>query len=292
MDEAGELILAQTPYRPRIGLILGTGLGEVAEVINNADIISYDTVPGFPRLTVEGHVGELIIGELEGWVAAAMHGRPHFYEGYSMAEIAFPVRVLRAIGCEVLIVTNAAGGLNPSFQAGDLMLIDDHINLPGMAGFNPLAGPGIEGVGPRFVSMDSAYDPRLIELATGAARNAGITVRNGVYAMVGGPSYETKAELRFLRAIGADAVGMSTAPEVVVARQCSMRVLGISCITNVAIQQDTGAHSQRAQSQHTMEADAGHSGLTHGDVLAQGRTMVPKLAALLRGFLRRLPRQR
>lgn len=271
VEEAANFIMTQTPYRPRIGLILGTGLESVADEASRADIIPYTSVPNFPKLTVEGHVGELVIGEMEGWPLAIMCGRPHFYEGHSMDQIGFPVRVLREIGCETLIVTNAAGGLNPSLQAGDLMLISDHINLPGMVGFNPLFGFHGEGLGPSFVSMALAYDPELARLAHAAAKELRIPLKNGVYAMVAGPSYETGAELNFLRVAGADAVGMSTAPEVVVARHCSMRVLGISCITNSAI-------------------GAEHGELTHAEVLARGRVVAPRLAALIRGFLRLLPR--
>ena len=271
VEEASKYIETQTLSSPRIGIIFGSGLGSVAEEILSVTVISYASIPNFPRLNVEGHAGELRIGELEGWVVAAMCGRPHFYEGYSMDQVSFPVRVLREAGCDLLIVTNAAGGLNPSFRVGDLMLIEDHINLPGMVGFNPLVGSSDKQNGMPFVSMGRAYDPDLLEFASAAAGQSGFGLRKGTYAMVCGPSYETPSELRLLRAVGADAVGMSTAPEVVVARHCGMRVLGISCITNLA----TGAD---------------HTEVGHHDVLAQSRLVVPMLSSLIRGVLRLLPR--
>lgn len=269
LEAACRFILAQISLKPEIAIILGTGLGEIADVVTRAKTISYKDIPGFPQPMVEGHAGEMVIGEMQGWRVAVMRGRPHFYEGHPMSVIGFPVRVLHKIGCHTLIATNAAGGLAPSFQSGDLMLISDHINLPGLAGFNPLIGK-LDDRQSRFVSMQSAYDPQLIRLAQIAAQEVGIVTKTGIYAMVGGPSYETPAEIAFLRGIGADAVGMSTAPEVVVARQCGMRVLGISCITNVAKHEEAK--------------------LTHDDVLAQARVVVPRLAALLCRLLQLLQR--
>jgi purine-nucleoside phosphorylase len=287
VDAASDYILSRTHHRPRVGLVLGSGLGNLADELGQADVVKYADIPNFPILTVPGHSGDLVIGELAGWETAVLRGRPHFYDGYSMDEVVFPIRVLRRIGCEVLIVTNAAGGLNPTFSPGDLMVIVDHINLPGLAGLNPLVGRGHEGSGERFVGMAGAYDPKLAEIAAAAGEELGIPLRKGVYAMVSGPNYETHAELRLLRAVGADAVGMSTAPEVVVARQNGMRVLGISCITNLA----TGLDPARAANG---PADGGelHVKLTHAEVLARGEATLPALAALISSVLRRLARDR
>lgn len=311
VEEAAAFVLAHTRHRPTVGLILGSGLISLADEIARPDVIGYQDMLSFPRPTVPGHSGDLIVGELEGRTIAALRGRPHFYEGYAMDQIGLTARLLRAIGCEILIATNAAGGLNPSFHAGDLMLIADHINLPGMIGFNPLMGDSsraVEGWGDRFVSMAGAYDPRLATLALAAAKEANLALRSGVYAMVCGPSYETDAELRFLRAIGADAVGMSTAPEVVVARQLGMRALGISCITNTAISEasfadlgianspggETSSGRSRNDGPHSVAPSPtadGHSQLTHAEVLEQGHATLPRLATLLRVFLRHLARE-
>jgi len=216
---------------PSVGLILGSGLGELAERVEDATRTAYAEMPGMPRPGVLGHSGEVVVGQLGGRRVAALRGRVHLYEGHDAATVAFPVRVLDALGCKTLIVTNAAGGLNPAFDVGDLMAIEDHIFFPGLAGLSPLVG----APGERFISMVDAYDPSLVELALGCAAGLGLTLRRGVYAMVAGPSFETPAELRLLTVVGADAVGMSTAPEVVVARQLGMRVLGLSCITNLAL---------------------------------------------------------
>jgi purine-nucleoside phosphorylase len=292
VKEAADFITAHTRYSPTVGLILGSGLGELANEISGADVIDYGDVPNFPPTTVPGHAGQLLLGRCEDCAVALLCGRPHYYEGYSMAQIGFPVHVLAEIGCRSLIVTNAAGGLNPTFRASDLMLITDHINLPGMVGANPLIGNQYEGAGERFVAMSDAYDPRLAELALRAARNAGLTMRRGVYVMVSGPNYETSAELRFLRAIGGDAVGMSTAPEVVVARQRGMRVLGISCITNAAHGREPSAGASQAFEGETMANTAGqHPALTHAEVLEQGRAMLPRLAILLRELMRLLAQE-
>lgn len=265
--EAVHYVRRQTAWTPRVGVILGSGLDPLAEEVGSPDLISYNDIPHFPLATVEGHPGRLAIGEIEKVPVAVMVGRAHFYEGYPMPRVAFPVRVLHGLGCEILIVTNAAGGINPSFRAGDVMLIEDHINLPGLVGLSPILGAHYPELGPRFVSMGQAYDHQLIHIALAASRTVGLELRKGVYAMVGGPAYETQAEVRFLLVIGADAVGMSTAPEVVVARQLQMRVLGLSCIANVA-------------------SSTGHSELSHHEVLESIGKVVPKLRLLLREFLR------
>lgn len=268
--DAAKLILGQTTHRPKIGLILGSGMGEFADAIENPLVIETHDVPGWPRSTVEGHKGRILIGTLEGKTVLTLQGRVHFYEGYAIQQVAFPVRVMHALGIKTLIVTNAAGGLNQSYAAGDLMLLSDHINFPGMAGNNPLIGPNDPTIGVRFPDMTTAYDIGLRQLAKQVAAKAGFTLREGVYACVSGPSYETPAEVRMLRAF-ADAVGMSTAPEVIVARQAGMRVMGVSGISNVA--HDVADPSLK---------------VTHEEVMDIGKKLVPSLTALLRGVLREL----
>ena len=227
-------IQAKTQHQPRVGIILGSGLSGLVDHITAADVVTYADIPGFAPSSIPGHRGELVLGDLNGTIVVAMRGRFHFYEGYDMHQVTLPVRVMKALGCDTLIVTNAAGGLNAAWNVGDLMCINDHVFLPGMAGFHPLRGHNDDELGPRFPAMLGAYDPELGSLAHAAAKRAGATLRDGVYCMLAGPAFETGAEMNFLRALGVDAVGMSTAPEVVVARHGGMRVLGISLITNIA----------------------------------------------------------
>lgn len=267
-EEAADYIRRRTRHRPQVGLILGTGLNPLAEAMEAADRIPYQEVPHFPTPTVAGHIGRLIMGRLEGVPLMIMQGRVHFYEGYSMQQVVFPVRVMQLLEVKTLIVTNAAGGLNPAFRPGDLMLITDHINLIGMAGLNPLVGPNDEELGPRFPDMSQAYDPELRRAARQVAREQGIPLHEGVYVGLGGPSFETPAEIRFLRLIGADAVGMSTTSEVTVARHGGMQVLGISGISNVAVSEPTAEQVT-----------------SHEEVLAAGQQIVPRLTALIRGVL-------
>ncbi|MFA6940311.1 MAG: purine-nucleoside phosphorylase [Clostridiaceae bacterium] len=215
-----------------LAIILGTGLGDLAETIENQIKISYKDIPEFPVSTVSGHKGELIIGDLRGKRVLAFNGRFHYYEGYSMETVTFGVRTAKALGLDKIIVTNAAGGMNPSYHAGELMIITDHINL---LGDNPLIGKNYEELGPRFPDMSQAYSRDLIAIAEKAALDLSIHVNKGVYVSVAGPNFETPAELRMLRMIGADAVGMSTVPEVIVANHMGMKVLGISCITDMAV---------------------------------------------------------
>lgn len=218
-------------FAPRYALILGSGLGTLADEIQDARVVEYSDIPHFPVSTVPGHAGRLVLGMLEGKPVAAMQGRFHYYEGYSMQEVTFPVYVLQALGCRSLVVTNACGGLNPDFCAGDLMLITDHVNiLP-----NPLIGPNCDELGPRFPDLSQPYDGEYRRLAGEVAEELGIRVQQGVYLAISGPSYSTPAELRMLIALGADTVGMSTIPEVIVANYLGMRVLGISCITDMAL---------------------------------------------------------
>jgi len=230
-ERAAEAIRKKMKQTPKIGLLLGSGLGVLAEEIANPVTIPYGEIPHFPVSTVQGHAGQLVIGDLESQPVVAMQGRFHFYEGYSMKEVTFPVRVMKALGVETLLVTNAAGGINTHFEAGDLMLIRDHLNLMFT---NPLIGPNYQEWGERFPDMSEAYNPVYRRLANRVAEALDIPLKEGVYAGMTGPSYETPAEIRMLRRMGADAVGMSTVPEVLVARHAGIRVLGISCISNMA----------------------------------------------------------
>ena len=217
-QEAAEYVWGRTQHEPQVGLILGSGLNALAETVEDADKIRYDEIPHFAKPTVEGHVGQLVLGRLEGLNVVIMQGRVHFYEGHPMSQVVLPVRVMQVMGVKTLIVTNAAGGLNPEYRAGELMLISDHLNLVGMTGNNPLFGPNDPTLGPRFPDMSQAYDQGLREVARAVARERDVLLHEGVYAGLSGPSFETPAELRFLRLIGADAVGMSTVMEATVAR--------------------------------------------------------------------------
>lgn len=266
LNETVSFLAAVEKNKPRIGLILGSGLGVLAEEIANAKKYAYEDIPHFPVSTVEGHAGQLVCGDLGGKTVIAMQGRFHYYEGYSLTEVTYPVRVMRELGIETLIITNAAGGINPEFKAGDLMLIADHINLMGA---NPLRGPNVDRQGPRFPDMTEAYAPELRELARQIAGELGYSLQEGVYAAVFGPSYETSAEIRFLRTIGADAVGMSTVPEVIVARHAGIKVLGISCITNMA-------------------AGLGHKPLSHDEVMETAEKTKSKFFKLVHEVVRRI----
>jgi purine-nucleoside phosphorylase len=232
INESTTYIKSKIKIEPKIGLILGSGLGSLAEEIEDATIIKYEEIPNFPISTVEGHKGQLVIGKLQGKNAIAMQGRFHYYEGYSMQEVTFPVRVMKALGVEILLVTNACGGMNKDLYPGALMAIEDHINF---MGDNPLIGPNFNELGPRFPDMSNAYDKELIRLAEKVAENQNIELKKGVYAAISGPYYFSRAELRMLRRIGGDTIGMSTVPEVIVARHSGMKVLGISCVTDMAI---------------------------------------------------------
>ena len=231
LGEAVRAIQARSPLRPAVGLVLGSGLGGFAQRLDKATVISYGEIPHFPTATAIGHKGELVLGLSEGVPVAVMAGRVHLYEGYRPDQVVFPVRVLARLGVKVLILTNAAGSVNVNYKPGELMVINDHINLMAV---NPLMGPNDEQLGPRFFDMSEAYDPALREIAEKACGKAGVTVRHGVYVAVAGPSYETPAEIRAFRTLGADAVGMSTVPEVIAVRHMGLRVLAISCITNLA----------------------------------------------------------
>ncbi|WP_294189310.1 purine-nucleoside phosphorylase [uncultured Clostridium sp.] len=231
IKNAADFIIQKSKYKPEIGLILGSGLGSLADSIENPEFYPYEELPHFPVSTVEGHAGRLVIGMLNGKCVIAMQGRFHYYEGYAMNEVTFPVRVMKLLGVETLIVTNACGAVNESFKPGDLMIIKDQINF---SGDNPLIGANLKEFGPRFPDMSSAYTPSLIEKAEEVAKSLKIDIKKGVYMMFSGPTYETPAEIRMSRVLGADAVGMSTVPEVIIAAHSGMKVLGISCLTNMA----------------------------------------------------------
>jgi purine-nucleoside phosphorylase len=232
IQQAADAVRALAPLTPAVGIILGTGLGGLAEEIAVERTVPYEAIPGFPLSTVESHAGRLLLGRLGGKPVVAMQGRFHRYEGYSLAQVTFPVRVLHALGASTLIVSNACGGMHPLWAAGDLVLLADHINL---LGDNPLVGGNDDRLGPRFPDMSAPYTPELRALAREAARELGITLREGTYVAVAGPNLETRAEYRMLRAIGADVVGMSTVPEVIVANHEGMRVLGLSIITDLCL---------------------------------------------------------
>ncbi|XP_060112018.1 purine nucleoside phosphorylase [Heteronotia binoei] len=235
--KTADWLLANTKHRPKVAIICGSGLGGLADLLKDQVVFEYAKIPNFPQSTVVGHAGKLVFGNLSGKPTVVMQGRFHMYEGYPLWKVTFPVRVFSLLGVETLIVTNAAGGLNPEYKVGDIMVIQDHINMPGFAGVNPLVGPNDERFGVRFPAMSDAYDRDLRKLAHTVAKEMGCSggVREGVYCTLGGPNYETIAECRFLQKLGADAVGMSTVPEVIVARHCGMRIFGFSLITNKAI---------------------------------------------------------
>lgn len=263
-----EFIRRDTDFIPEYAIILGSGLGSLADDVQADTIIPAGNIPGWPVSTVAGHQGRLIFGVLEGKNVLVLQGRIHYYEGYEMDQVTLPVRIMHLLGVQSLIVTNAAGAIHPDYAPGDLMLIKDHLSLLTMSGINPLRGPNLDEFGPRFPDMSQAYDRILLEFAREAAKNCDGKVHEGVYAGLGGPSFETPADLRFLRIVGADAVGMSTVPEVIVARHCGMRVLGISGISNKA----------------NLDGDTVTS---HEEVLAAGKMVVPRLETIIRGVLRK-----
>lgn len=269
IDEAIASIHQKTNQKPKIGLILGSGLGDLAESVKLADVIPYSQIPHWPQSTIQGHKGRLVIGNMEGKLILVMQGRAHFYEGYSMPIIGFPMRVMAKLGITTLIVTNAAGAINPAYQPGEVMILNDHISLITMGGQNPLRGPNLDELGERFPDMSQPYDRELIKLAHKIASQNNIPVREGVYVCLAGPSFETPADLKFLRTIGADAVGMSTVPETIVARHARLKVLGFSGISNKANLDGTTI-------------------TTHEEVLLAGKEIAPKLDTIIRGVLREI----
>jgi purine-nucleoside phosphorylase len=266
IDRLAKRILSTIISPAEVGLILGTGLGGLADSIQNAKIIPYQEIPDWPAATVIGHSGQLVFGDLEGHPVLAMKGRIHYYEGYTMQQVTMPVRVMQRLGIKILIVTNAAGAINPDFLPGDVMLITDNLNLVGMSGLNPLIGPNLDEFGPRFPDMSQAYDRPLCNLARRIAVDCNLPLREGIYVGLSGPSFESPADLRFLRMAGADAVGMSTVSEVIVARHGGTRVLGFSGISNKA------------------NLD-GNTITSHEEVLEAGLLITPKLQRLVQGVL-------
>jgi purine-nucleoside phosphorylase len=269
VDEAARVVRSRWSGHPTIGIVLGTGLGALAEEIEAEATIPYGDLPHFPRSTVESHKGQLVCGRLAGRQVVAMEGRFHLYEGYTAAQVTFPIRVLKELGCEILVVSNAAGGLNPMHSKGDLVVIDDHINLMGV---NPLIGPNDDRLGPRFPDMIAPYDRVLQDLALRIALEANVVAHRGVYVGVTGPNLETRAEYRFLRAIGADVVGMSTVPEVLVAVHAGLRVLGFSIVTDLCL--PDALEPVRIE-----------------EILAVARTAEGKLRTIVKRVLEELPRE-
>eukprot|EP01127_Copromyxa_protea_P001365 TRINITY_DN11377_c0_g1_i1.p1 TRINITY_DN11377_c0_g1~~TRINITY_DN11377_c0_g1_i1.p1 ORF type:complete len:294 (+),score=66.74 TRINITY_DN11377_c0_g1_i1:46-882(+) len=271
INTAADYIRTKAPQDWDVLIILGSGLGPLALEVQNPIFVPYGDIPGFPVSTAPGHAGRFVIGQLEGVSVGVMQGRMHFYEGHPVAQTTLPIRVAKAMGAKTMIVTNAAGGINRNFNVGDVMIITDHINFLGMAGNNPLVGPNDEAVGPRFPQLTDAYNLELRNQALEVAKNAGITLQQGVFVCQSGPFYETPAELRFLRCIGADACGMSTANEVIVARHAGLTVLGLSSITNVA----------------RLSSDEGEPP-SHEEVLEAAVVVGPKLLTVVKGVLAKM----
>lgn len=265
LGQAVAYVRARSDRKPSIGIVLGSGLGALANEVTHAVRLPFTEIPHFPRSTVAGHAGSLVLGELGNASVVVFAGRIHYYEGYSMDQVVFPVRLMRALGAEIMIVTNAVGGIATALQNGDLVAIRDHINF---IGTNPLRGPNDDDLGPRFPDMVNCYDPELRKIAHEVAQKLKITLKEGVYIAVSGPSYETKAEIHFMRMIGADIVGMSTVPETIVARHAGMRVLGISCVTDV------------------LHGD--YKEVSHEEVLAVARESGPRFVKLMGAIVKRL----
>jgi purine-nucleoside phosphorylase len=266
IDEAANFVREKIEITPQVGLILGSGLGGLADAVFNPKVIEYRSIPHWPMPTIEGHAGRLVTGHLFGVPTLVMQGRVHFYEGYSMDLVTFPIRVMQRLGIKLLILTNAAGAIHPDYVPGDVMLITDHISLIGMAGMNPLRGPNLPEFGERFPDMSQVYTRSIQSIARKVAQEKGYNLREGVYVCLSGPSFESPADLRFLRTIGADAVGMSTVPEAIVARHGRTSVLGLSGISNKA------------------NLD-GSTETTHEEVLMAGKLIVPKLTGIIQGVL-------
>jgi purine-nucleoside phosphorylase len=269
MDEAADFIRSKISIQPKVGIILGSGLGSLAEKVKDEVIIRFSDIPHWVTSSVEGHKNRLVIGYLDNTPVLVMQGRIHYYEGHRMDEVTFPIRVMQRLGIKSLVVTNAAGAIDPDYQPGDVMLITDHLSLIGMTGNNPLRGPNIQELGERFPDMSQAYDREYMDIARKVAHQEGIRLHEGIYICLSGPSFETPADLCFMRLIGANAVGMSTVPEVIIAHHGGMRVLGFSGISNKA------------------NLD-GSTVTTHEEVLQAGELIVPKLVSLIHGFLQAL----
>ena len=269
IDTASDYLREKIKIQPKVGLVLGSGLGSLSDQVQDPVLIPFHDIPGWPVSTIQGHSGRLVIGNLFGMPVMVMQGRVHYYEGYTMDRVTMPIRVMQRLGIGSLILTNAAGAINPEYVPGDVMMLVDQINLIGMAGLNPLRGPNLSEFGDRFPDMSQPYDHELIAIARKTALAKGIKLHEGVYVCLSGPSFESPADLRFLQRIGADAVGMSTVPENIVARHGRMRVMGLSGISNKANLDGTTV-------------------TTHEEVLQAGEIIVPKLSAIIRGVLEAL----
>jgi len=269
IDQAADLVRSKIQVHPKTGIILGSGLGDLVDLVKDADIVAAGDIPNWPVSTVLGHAGRVVAGMIGKAPVLVLQGRAHFYEGYDMSQVTLPIRVMKRLGIENLIVTNAAGAIHPQFEPGDVMLITDHINMIGMGGNNPLRGPNLNEFGERFPDMSQAYNRQYMEVARQAAKQADFHLWEGVYTCLAGPSFETPADLRFLRIIGADAVGMSTVPEVIVAHHSGIKVLGLSGISNKA------------------NLD-GSTVTTHEEVLQAGKVIGPKLKSIILSFLGQL----
>jgi len=271
LDKACHAIRKFTELKPSIGLVFGSGLGNIAETIKNPVFIPYHEIPEWPLSTVHGHDGRLVIGELEGQTVVAQQGRAHFFEGYSMQQITFPMRVMGSLGIKTVILTNAAGSCDHNYRKGDIMMLNDHINFPGMVGNNPLMGANDDSIGPRFLGLAQTYDKELRKKARAIAISNKIPLREGIYAALSGPHYETPAEIRMLKLIGANAVGMSTVHEVLVARHMGIRVMAFSGITDMAPDDvDTESESN------------------HEEVIETGKILVPRFSTLLRALIKEI----
>jgi purine-nucleoside phosphorylase len=266
IDQATNFVVRRIKCTPRVALVLGTGLGGLADAVEDPVVIPYKEIPNWPVSTIQGHVGRLVTGNLFGVPTLVMQGRVHYYEGYPMDQVTLPIRVMQRMKIEIIILTNAAGAINPDYKPGDVMVLKDHIALIGMAGLNPLRGPNLEEFGERFPDMSQPYDRELINVVKKVAKTNKLPLHEGVYVCLSGPSFESPADLRFLRTIGADTVGMSTVPETIVARHGKTRVLAFSGISNKA------------------NLD-GSTVTTHEEVLEAGNMIVPKLTTLIRGVL-------
>jgi len=277
VEQLAQIVRKVTHHRPTVGVVCGSGLGKIAQLLTNQDVLPYENLPNFPVSTVAGHAGRFVFGELEGKTIACMQGRVHPYEGYDLAKAALPIRLMKLLGVETLILTNAVGGLNRSYKTGDMVALKDHIFLPGLAGYSPLRGPNDERFGPRFLTMANAYDRKLRKLALDTASEIDVSLHEGVYIMCGGPQFETPAENRFLRTLGGDVVGMSVAHETIVARHCGLNVLGLSLVTNMSEMKDT----DNDEIEETADV--------HAEVLEMGNLYSDKASGLVRAIIKKLP---
>jgi len=279
VEELAKIVRKATKHRPTIGVVCGSGLGKIAQLLTEQDVLPYENLPNFPVSTVAGHAGQFVFGRLEGKTIVCMQGRVHPYEGYDLAKAALPIRLMKLLGIETLILTNAVGGLNSNYKTGDMVALKDHIFLPGLAGYSPLRGPNDERFGPRFVTMANAYNRQLRKLALATAKGVGVNLHEGVYIMCGGPQFETPAENRFLRTLGGDVVGMSVAHEAIVARHCGLNVLGLSLVTNLSVMKDNDDE----------DIEQVENSDVHAEVLEMGNLCADKACGLIRAIIQKLP---